>query len=311
MSSSRRLAAALAAAVLLFTQAAWGDASSELDKGRNAYLAKQYDEARARIEAMLEPGAGAPVEPALIAEARMYLGAVYIAQKQPEKAAAIFERLLSEYPAFEYDPLSFPTDVINALIDTKAKLRDRLEAAKQERARQQQERLRRDEAERKRQAERIRQLEKWASEETVIERHSRWLSLVPFGVGQFQNGQPALGWTFLGAEAVLLGGSLAAIPFYLSARDRAVETSVAHDDFRAKQYVDRANAARTANLALLSALAVTAVVGVLQAEVAYVPDVTRTKKRSIPQRGAVAPTLLPIARDASVTGVSLGLQGSF
>ena len=31
----------------------------------------------------------------------------------------------------------------------------------------------------------------------MIQRNSRWLALVPFGVGQFQNGQTALGWTFL------------------------------------------------------------------------------------------------------------------
>ena len=36
-------------------------------------------------------------------------------------------------------------------------------------------------------------LEKLASEETVIHVNSRWLALVPFGVGQFQNRQTALG----------------------------------------------------------------------------------------------------------------------
>ncbi len=41
-------------------------------------------------------------------------------------------------------------------------------------------------------------------------RNSLALAFLPFGVGQFQNGQRAKGWLFLGSEAVLAGVSMAA-----------------------------------------------------------------------------------------------------
>ena len=47
---------------------------------------------------------------------------------------------------------------------------------------------------------------------TVVryERHSFAVNFVPFGAGQFQNGQRRKGWLFLGAEAVLAAVSVGA-----------------------------------------------------------------------------------------------------
>ena len=42
------------------------------------------------------------------------------------------------------------------------------------------------------------------------ERHSLVVALVPFGAGQFQNGERSKGWWFLGAESALAAISLGA-----------------------------------------------------------------------------------------------------
>lgn len=46
-----------------------------------------------------------------------------------------------------------------------------------------------------------------------------YLAVLPFGVGQFQNGQPTKGWVLLGSEAILGATSLACLGAALSLRD--------------------------------------------------------------------------------------------
>ena len=89
-------------------------------------------------------------------------------------------------------------------------MRDKLAAIQAERVRQAQAAQAKLEEEKQRQARRLAMLEELASTETVIERHSRWFALVPFGAGQFQNGQTAEGWLFLIGEGLLAGGSVVA-----------------------------------------------------------------------------------------------------
>ena len=85
-------------------------------------------------------------------------------------------------------------------------MREELASLQAERVSQAQEEKAKAEAERQKAALRLAMLEKLASEETVTSGSSRWLALVPFGVGQFQNGQTALGWTFLATESLLVAG---------------------------------------------------------------------------------------------------------
>ena len=89
-------------------------------------------------------------------------------------------------------------------------MRDKLAAIQAEKVRQAQAAQAKLEEEKQRQARRLAMLEELASTETVIERHSRWFALVPFGAGQFQNGQTAEGWLFLIGEGLLAGGSVVA-----------------------------------------------------------------------------------------------------
>ena len=97
-------------------------------------------------------------------------------------------------------------EAIDALTDAKARLRDKLNARKAEEFRKVQEEKAKLEVEHQKQVLRLAMLEKLATTEVVVERHSRWLSLVPFGVGQFQNGQTAEGWLFLTAEGLFAAG---------------------------------------------------------------------------------------------------------
>lgn len=266
------------------------DEQSDLDKVRASYLAHQYDDAETRLRAMLDPNHGTVREPALVTQARMYLAAVLLAKGKQEQASAILERLLLDDAQFEPDPLSFPTQTIDFFIDTRARLRDRLNEKAAERARFEAALKAHEEEAKRREVARVAMLEKLATEETVTTIHSRWTGLVPFGTGQFQNGKNTLGWVFLGTESALLIGAAITVPLYLTDLQSRSDAYRAGDNFRAQEYIDRAYGVFYANLTFVGLFAATSVVGVLEAEVNYVPSVVEVKHRSIPP---VSPPLQP------------------
>ena len=55
------------------------DALSNLEKAHNAYVAHKYDDAEARLRALLNPHTGTLRDADNIADARMYLGATLLA----------------------------------------------------------------------------------------------------------------------------------------------------------------------------------------------------------------------------------------
>ena len=183
------------------------DAVSDLEKAHNAYVAHKYDDAETRLRALLDPRAGTLKDADNIADARMYLGASLLAQGKKVDAEGVFEQLLRDKPDYQPDSLRVSLQATDALIDVRSRMREELAAILAERVRQAQEEKAKVDAERQKAALRLAMLEKLASEETVIQVDSRWLALVPFGVGQFQNGQTALGWTFLATESLLAAGS--------------------------------------------------------------------------------------------------------
>jgi hypothetical protein len=149
----------------------------------------------------------------------------------------------------------------------------------------------------------IASLQRLASQETIVVRHSRWLAALPFGVGQFQNGQEGLGYAFFFTEAVLAGTSIVTgvIHTRLVAQYSGAQTDVNYDDF-----VSRKNTMFDLNVLSGAALAVVAISGIVQAEVAFVPEVRETRTRPIPQPPPLTPTV-----GAGPSGFTLGLQGRF
>jgi tetratricopeptide (TPR) repeat protein len=292
---------------------------TDLEKARAAYLARQYDEADARFRAILNPTTGSLRDPVLVTQARMYWGAVLVAKARPEEATALFEKLILADPGFEPDPLSFPTDVIDLYIDTRARIRDKINAAAQQAARAEAARRAREEEARRRESARIVLLERMAAEEKIIERHSRWVALLPFGVGQFQNGQKTLGWFFLLGESALTLATAVTVPIYLY--DLSNRTAAAAGDTAAaRQWVTRGEDVFRANLILVGALGFTAAVGVLQAQLTYVPETVEVRRRPIPlpqvSQVTLAPLVAPIlgggaGDERGARGITLGLTGRF
>jgi hypothetical protein len=146
-----------------------------------------------------------------------------------------------------------------------------------------------------------------ASQESVVVRHSRWIAAVPFGVGQFQNGQDGLGYAFLVSEALLAGASITTGVIYMQLladynRQQQQPGQIDYGDLRS-----RLDTTIAINLYTTAALAGITLAGVAQAEVAFVPEVREVRARPIPKAPpAVLPTVSP-----SSSGLLVGVVGRF
>jgi hypothetical protein len=260
----------------------------------------------------------------------MYWGAVMVALGRNKDATTIFEQLLLQHDAqFEPDPLSFPTAVLDAFSQTKARIRDELNAAAAEALKRAEDKRKRDEEAKIREAKRLAAIENLATTQTTIEHHSRWIALMPFGAGQFQNGRTVAGFGFLIGEGALAvaAGVTGAISLSKSSqaqniyRDNPTPANPAVTGPATDARDDAVNW-RYANLVCAGAFVVTAVIGIVQANVEYQSDVVTVKKRPLPPnlRGEQASeskkldwhiTAAPLVTDAHASGTTIGIVGRF
>jgi tetratricopeptide (TPR) repeat protein len=277
------------------------DASSDLEKAHSAYVAHKYEDAEKRLRALLDPQTGTLTDPDAVADARMYLGAVLLAEGKKDEAAQVFETLLLDRPDYQPDPLRVSLQSIDALIDARTRLRDRLEVIQAEKVRRAQAERARIEASRQRAAERQALIETLASEEMVIQRNSRWIAMVPFGAAQFQNRQTALAWMFLSSEALFAVGSIVGGAAWVYNVNQFDSAFTGNDESAARQYHARAQSAFIVGDVFAGAFAFTAIAGIVHGQLTFVPQFVETRKRPLPPF-SFAPTLGP---------AGLGISGTF
>ncbi len=200
----------LAALVLAGTPAPSGGAASsvevspaqDLERGKNAFARAQYRRAIELLTPLVYPEVRLESEGEVVQTHRM-LGVSHLFENNPEAARKEFRKLLELRPDYRFDPLLDPPRVVDffnlvvseeeselAVIEAKRKRRDQELAAR-----------------RAREAERLR-----AQQALVLryDHHSYAVNFIPFGAGQFQNGERKKGWAFFSAEVALGATSLAA-----------------------------------------------------------------------------------------------------
>jgi hypothetical protein len=296
-----------------------GDESSDLEKAYGAYVAHQYDDAEARLRRLLDGSGGALKDADSMADARMYLGAVLVAEGRKEEADRVFEQLLLDKPDYQPDPLRVALPALDAVVDARARLRDALRTIQADRVRRElEERKRIEEAKSKAEAA-LRQLEALASQEVIVERHSRWEALLPFGVGQFQNGDRALGWTFLVTESLLAAGSAIGLGLSLYNESQAYDAFTSGQG-TAQGYQARASDAVVVGDAMSLGFAAVAALGIVQAEIGFVPERVHVQPRKhrlgfapssetpAPAPSAPAPSPAPSSGATSSSGPRTGMS---
>jgi tetratricopeptide (TPR) repeat protein len=289
----------------------YADETSDFEKARIAYVKRDYVEAVARFEAMLDPQNGTLKTKDLITEAEFCFGAVRFAQGRKDDAHKLWEKVIRESNGqYQPDPLTYPSDVLNDFIDERTRMNDEIKRQQQNEQSVEAIRRKKEAEERAKLEARVRELEGLAGVETVVIQNSRWAALVPFGVGQFQNGSghTALGWVFLLTEGIGVASTFALIFPWLYNVDQfnaAVQGpgSMQYRQNLANQYAAVADNIRTADFILLGAVGVLAITGIIEAELAFKPIVTFTRKRKLT---SVWPSLAPLPN-----GAALGLHGTF
>jgi hypothetical protein len=258
----RALAAAGAAVALAFPAAAGAqDLGLEtLIEARDQYFAGNCAAAQPTFRAFIARlDVNNPREAALVTTARKYHAACLYAQRSEAEARDVLAQMLRDDPDARVDQPFDPGFVLffaQILHDLQAEL----EQVRTDRV------LSRRDAEARRVA-REQLLRALATTESRVDEVPRSLMWVPFGVGQFANGQTALGVIFLSTELLLTAACLGT--FIAHQAVYPYETGgVYHANFAERE---RAYIFEVANWTAASALLGTIAAGVIQAHVAYQP----------------------------------------
>ena len=270
-------------ATTLFCLAPAGASATDLDdfqRARRAYELGTYARAVELFEVLVVVEPPRLTSGPLLLESRKYLGASYLFVGRGADAEHQFEALLEEDASYEIDPLAFPREVQRVF----GAVRERFLKQRQARAREHQlaqararkQEVRRLEEER---AQRSRLLE-LAQTEWVVHEHSRWLALLPSGVGQFQNGHVALGQVLAVGEGALLAANLVSFALWKNVESQRDQGKI--DPSRRADAERVATIFRFTNQASFVLLALAAIAGVVDAQVRFEPSTTERRRRPLP-----------------------------
>lgn len=188
----RRLFLVLAL-LLAIPMQAWATPTEELQAARETFRAGEYELAIGKFSALLYPTSRL-ARASSIAEAHLLLGVCFFETGNTKSAQTEFEEAL-----FLDDTLSLSDKLFSAnAIAFFAKI----SAEQQENAK--------DAAEKERIARKQQALNRAFQNLVVFEKRRYWVNIMPFGAGQFQNGQTKKGAAFFVGEA-LTGGATVGI----------------------------------------------------------------------------------------------------
>jgi tetratricopeptide (TPR) repeat protein len=289
------------------------DDAQELELGKNRFDAGRYDEAHARLSAMLDAslptcekassGSCRISDTDLIERARALDAASLIALKRYPEAEAQIETILRQNPTYAPNPALFPQEVVDRFTQVRGRLRDELEKEAQARAARALQKRLAEQQFREAQEKWIGDVQRLAALERRVEINSRWVALLPLGIGQYQNGDTRLG-VFFTASELLLGATTLVSAGVIAGYDKVKGKdctgaclSVFHENV--------ANAALVNRIAFGGWLGIT-LIGIAQAQIAFVPERHTYQPRPIPPRPKLAPTV-----SLEPGGLGLGLVGRF
>jgi hypothetical protein len=275
--------------------------------------AAKYEECAARLSHLLDPASPHPlVDPQIVETARIYHATCLVGLGKDEQADEPLRAAIRKNPQMRApDSLLFPPRVVDRFLKVREQLYAELRATEQKAI----ERAQREAAaKQKRDNEQwahMLSLERLARQEVVVHKNSRYLALVPAGVGQFENGNVPLGFTFLGSEAVLGAAAITSLAVFSN-----LNTQAARYEARGQAPASDVNGRLTDwHLALTVStytLLGVAAVGIVEAQLSFVPEVRHVRERPQPKPPSER-TSLSITPDFAVgpRDVTFGVHGAF
>ncbi len=244
------------------------DDLSDFEAARSLYEQQSYGRAVDSFRLLVGTDPPRLTDRLLVLESRKYLAASLLFMGAEAEARTQFRWLLQQEPAYTLDPLAFPTEVLLQFEQVKRAQRE--EQAERRRL-EEETKLRMQEAlveAERRRTENLARLRELASTSEIRERNSRWIASVPFGVGQFQNGDRGLGV----ALGILEG----------LAATTSITSYIAYERLADSRPGAGEAAWRTANVTSFSVFIALALIGIIDAHVRFVPERVQTQPRKLP-----------------------------
>lgn len=301
------VAATLVCAVATVTPAAASpsrDATEALERGHNAYDRGDYGSAIDTLHPLLYPSIELGTEEDVVLAHRL-LALSYFFVDKPKDAEQEVTSLLALRPNYALDPIVNPPVAVHFFDDVRQRQSERLRTI---------ERREHEEAERVRKETERRQAAQHAKAERVyvdrvVEQHSRFIALLPFGAGQIQNGQLTKGVLFATSETLLAATSLGTWGELTFSSRFPYDPSTGRREFT-KSDATLAQTLTGLQLATGAAFYAIAIWGIIDAQVLFKREVVRGERERSEQGPAKRPplTFVPL-KTPTMTGV--GMQGSF
>ena len=272
------------------------DDLTDFEKARALYEKRNYAGAVAAFVAMVGSDPPRVSERLLLLESRKYLAASLLFQGRPEEARAQFRLLLTQEPDYTIDPLAFPKDVVTLFMRVKTEVQAELREAREAETKAREEELRKQQEAAATEQANLQSLLKLAGEAETERTNSRWIAAIPFGVGQFQNGHKNFGVALAVLEGV---AAVTSVATYLG-HQQIAESQPAREDVGETERLEALW--RNTNIVSFSAFVALAVIGIVDAQVRFVPSRKSARTRPLP------PELEHWARERKLSFTGLGLR---
>jgi len=283
---------------------------AELARVVSLYDAGKYADCASSLHHLLSADGGHPLhELDVIESARIYHAACLIGSGQNELADEPLRAAISQNPQMRPpDSLVFPPQVIDRFLRVRETMFDVIRKAEDERVKRAQELAAQQELRVRKERARVVGLERLAQQETVITPRTRWLGLVPFGVGQFQNQDKPLGFVFLTSELLLAATTLTSlgVQTHLVLATSQVDNPDASNDSRIRDWNTALDISAYAWLGV-------SLLGILEAQLSFKPEERQVRKRDLPPELRPETSFVRVVPNAAPVpgGAVLGVSGRF
>jgi hypothetical protein len=275
---------------------------AQLAEGRLAYERSDYAGAVRTIVPLLYPAITLATEDAVI-EGHRLLVLSYLFLKRENEAEEEAHSILALRPSFQLDPIVDPAMAVAFFDGVRKKQDSRLRELRARERAEAEAKLREEERRRRAEAERV-------FVRRDVRQNSRVIATLPFGIGQWQNGQPRKAALFLSAELVF--GAVSLGSYLALERKYPVDPGTNH---RTYPQSDSNLAPTLLGLQLGAGIAfwATIVWGLIDAHVLYKKEVV-VRDTDLGQKVLKSLRLTPSVAPDGRTGVGqvgLGLKGTF
>lgn len=263
-----------------------------LQQSKLAIQRHEYKEAEDTLKPLLDQF---PTEDGLIEAHRILTSSYFFQKKMPEARQEVIA-LLALRPEYKLDPVLDPPVLVSFFESVRKEQSERL-AEIIKRQEEENERIRLEE-ERRRAEERAKAQRIYVLKE--VHKNSRWIAMLPFGIGQAQNGNKPLAALFASSELAFGATSLA---LWITVLEKYPGGQV--------QPFEQTTATTLSALQIGfgAAFWAMAVAGVIEAQARFVPEIVRTREVPVQKRQPSSTwKVLPLL---SPSQVAVGLQGAF